>query len=224
MIPVEMHIVWEQWGRFIWWTGQNAGAIQALSSVGILLLTATLTYVTWKYVQLTSTIANLTRSQLEHDLFPKVAFPKFDIDASSLVAHATIRNAGSRPFRVISIGVACFDAKAKQPLYPRMELSEYRDTVLAPGSDLSFDARFGLVLQLSAPEHANATEAVRRYHIWLELWCCDLANQQDHTYIYRADTRDILYYKGKMTPEQINERFTIAANHGIKIPDILKRH
>jgi hypothetical protein len=107
-----------------------------------------------------------------------------------------------------------------------MELSEYRDTVLAPGSDLSFDARFGLVLKLSAPEHANTntTEAVRRYHIWLEVWCCDLANQQDHTYIYRADTREIFYYKGKMTPEQLNERFTIAANHGIKIPDILKRH
>jgi hypothetical protein len=124
MIPVDMHVVWDQWGRFIWWAGQNAGAIQALSGVGILLLTGAITYVTWKYVQLTSTIVNLTRSQLEHDLLPKVAFPKFDIDASSLVAHATIRNAGSRPFRIISIGVACFDGKAKQPLYPRMELSE----------------------------------------------------------------------------------------------------
>jgi hypothetical protein len=72
-----------------------------------------------------------------------------------------------------------------------MELSEYRDTVLSPGYDLSFDARFGLVLQLSTPEHVNATEAVRRYYIWLQLWCCDLAKQQDHTYIYRADTRDI---------------------------------
>jgi hypothetical protein len=187
-------------------------------------LTAGLTYVTWKYVHLTSTIANLTRSQLEYDLLPKVAFPKFDIDASSLLVHATIRNAGSRPFRVISIGVTCFDAKAKQPLYPRMELSAYRDAVLAPGSDLSFDAPFGLIVRLSAPEHANATEAVRRYNVWLELWCCDLGNQQDHTYIYRADTHDILYYKGKMTPEQLNERFIIAANHGIKIPDILKRH
>ena len=67
----------------MWWTGQNAGAIQALSGVGVLLLTAALTYVTWKYVQLTSTIASLTRSQLEHDLLPKVAFPRFDIDAST---------------------------------------------------------------------------------------------------------------------------------------------
>lgn len=219
-----MNIVWEEWGRFIWWTGQNAGAIQALSGVGILLLTAGLTYVTCKYVRLTSAIANLTRSQLEYDLLPKVALPKFDIDASSLLVRATIRNAGSRPFRVISIGIACFDAKAEQPLYPRMELSEYRDAVLAPGSDLSIDAPFGLIVRLNAPEHANATEALRRYHVWLELWCCDLGNQQDHTYIYRADTHDVLYYKGKITPEQLNERFTIAANHGIKIPDILKRH
>jgi hypothetical protein len=58
----------EQWGRFVWWTGQSASAIQAVSAVGTLILTAALTYVTWKYVRLTSTIALLTRSQFENDV------------------------------------------------------------------------------------------------------------------------------------------------------------
>src|SRR5262245_43445932 len=127
-----MDFIGQQWGRFIWWTGQNSGAIQAMSGVGTLLLTAALTYVTWKYVQLTSAIASLNRSQLElnqrqfeHDLQPQVGFPSFEVDAPRLVAKASIRNAGSRPFRVISIGVACFDARAKQPLFPRIELSPY---------------------------------------------------------------------------------------------------
>src|ERR1700692_2768567 len=106
-----MNFIGEQWGRFVWWAGQNAGAIQAMTGVGTLLLTAVLAYITWKYVRLTGTIALVTRSQYASDHLPKLSFPKFDIDASMLAAHVTVRNEGSRPFRVISLSVAPFDKK-----------------------------------------------------------------------------------------------------------------
>jgi len=94
-----------------------------------------------------------------------------------------------------------------------MELSQYRDTIVSPTDELVFDVRFGLILKLGAPEHANAVESLRRLNIWLIVWCFDFADYQDHTFVYRADTRDVLYFKGRITPELLDERFATAATH-----------
>jgi hypothetical protein len=45
-----------EWGRFIFWLGQNTAAVQALSSAANVLLTLALVGVTYRYVSLTKGI------------------------------------------------------------------------------------------------------------------------------------------------------------------------
>ena len=45
-----------EWGRLIWWLGQNSAAIQAVAALTTVVLTGVLISVTMRYVSLTQKI------------------------------------------------------------------------------------------------------------------------------------------------------------------------
>jgi hypothetical protein len=65
-----------QWGRFMWWLaqGQNAGAVQAVSSVVVVVLTVALILVTARYVRLTGKSLALSSRHFSAIFQPRFKF------------------------------------------------------------------------------------------------------------------------------------------------------
>jgi HAMP domain-containing protein len=61
-----------EWGRLIWWLGQNAAAIQALTAIVVVLLTAALVFVTSWYVRLTREMSQTMNQQLAAASIPDI--------------------------------------------------------------------------------------------------------------------------------------------------------
>lgn len=205
-----MDITFGQWGRLLWWLGQgqNAAAVQALSAVATVMLTGLIAFVTWKYVSLTGKYVNLTRAAVDltkagfqAEMHPKLAFSLGEPAGDLVNFTASIRNAGSRPIRIISLGVFCFDVKNAEPLFPRMELDNYRDVTLAPSDQLPVVVSAELILKLS--DFGNRSDATT----WVTVWCCDIANSADHTFVYRTESGDVLYFPGPIQWKAVEERF-----------------
>ncbi len=88
-----------EWGRFVWWAGQNSGAIQALTSIVTVILTAILAYVTYRYVLLTNTLASNSQKQLLLVAHPNPAV-ETNLHPKSREIRITIANHGAYPFKI----------------------------------------------------------------------------------------------------------------------------
>jgi hypothetical protein len=53
-----------EWGRFVWWLGQNAAAIQAFASLITVILTFVLVRITAEYVRLNARMSRSAEAQL----------------------------------------------------------------------------------------------------------------------------------------------------------------
>lgn len=198
-----MDTTFGQWGRLIWWLaqGQNAAAIQALSAAATLALTIVIACITFKYVKLTSGSVELARAQFRADLQPKLTFSITRSGSSPQPSQAMIVNVGSRALRIISIGISLFDQKNVQPISPRIELSRWRDVTLVPSDKLTFDVNSELILSIA--KHAE----LRHLATWLEVYCADVLNLADHTFMYRCESSDVLYFNGPVQWTVLEERF-----------------
>ena len=61
-----------QWGRFIWWLGQNSAAVQALAAVVTVLLTGVLIFVTIRYVLLTRKLVEASEASIRAGFMPDI--------------------------------------------------------------------------------------------------------------------------------------------------------
>ena len=93
-------IMGNQWGRFIWWLGQNSAAVQALAAVATVVLTGVLIFVTIRYVSLTQKILEAGEASIRAGFLP-------DINASIDFTHPRrdelsvyVQNVGESPIRV----------------------------------------------------------------------------------------------------------------------------
>jgi len=62
----------QQWERLVWWSGQNSAAIQALSSIAVVVLTAVLGGITLYYALITGRMARTMERQIEFSFQPNV--------------------------------------------------------------------------------------------------------------------------------------------------------
>src|SRR5712691_4548950 len=86
--------------RFMYWTGQNSAAIQALSSVVTVFLTALLAGVTYWYVHLTNRLARTAQIQLESLLQPDVEF-EINLAMTTSEGNFSIKNKTAAPIKIL---------------------------------------------------------------------------------------------------------------------------
>ena len=89
-----------QWGRFVWWLGQNSAAVQALAAVATVVLTCVLILVTRRYVLLTQKILEAGEASICALFLP-------DINAGIEFTHPRraelsvwVENVGESPIRL----------------------------------------------------------------------------------------------------------------------------
>jgi hypothetical protein len=112
-----------------------------------------------------------------------------------------VSNVGSRAFRIISIGVGLFDLDTFDAIYPRMEVSRYRDVVISPTTPLTFEIDSKLILGIADRKSHGG------YATWISVHCADTLNSADHTFIYRCESGDVLYFVGSVTWDILETRF-----------------
>jgi hypothetical protein len=61
-----------EWGRFVWWLNQNAGAVQAMAAVATVVLTAALILVTIRYVSLTAKLLEASEASARANFLPDI--------------------------------------------------------------------------------------------------------------------------------------------------------
>ena len=99
----------QQWGRFIWWLGQNFVAVVEM------LLTAVLAYFNYRYIKLTSELARSAREQSDSAgrQLRLLAHPnpvvKVTIDRQKRSVCVEITNRGAYPFRLENAEIAAND-------------------------------------------------------------------------------------------------------------------
>lgn len=98
-----------EWGRFVGWLGQNAAAVQALSALATVLLTAVLAGATIRYIILTARLAKQSGKQTEQSKqqLLLIAHPNIFVHTHVERQERTIRleitNRGAYPFRLDNV-------------------------------------------------------------------------------------------------------------------------
>jgi len=118
------------WNSFGWWAGQNAGAIQAISSVVTVVLTAVLAIVTYCYVRLTRELAANSHKQLL-----LLANPNLAVEikvASEREVCIRIENRGTYPFRLRNGEIQARDEDGKDFT---IRLRELDGVIVGAGDD-----------------------------------------------------------------------------------------
>lgn len=89
-----------QWGRFIWWLGQNSAAVQALAAVATVALTGVLIFVTMRYVSLTQKILEAGEASMRAGFLPDIsAYIDFTHPRRDELS-VYVKNVGESPIRV----------------------------------------------------------------------------------------------------------------------------
>ena len=95
-----------QWGRFIWWLGQNAAVAQIFLAFAAVLLTAVLAYFNRRYISLTSELARSAgeQSASAEQQLRLLAHPnpivEVTVDPKQRTVSVEIINRGAYPFRL----------------------------------------------------------------------------------------------------------------------------
>ena len=96
---MQQSLTWLQ--QLLFWLNHNQGAIQAFSSVAIMLLTAVIAFATWKYARLTQGLLALSKQQFQRQWQPLLEFELSKADPHR--AELKLLNMGSNPIVVTEL-------------------------------------------------------------------------------------------------------------------------
>lgn len=163
-----------EWGRFIWWLGQNASAIQALAAIATTLLTLALVWATSKYVVLTQRILATSEKQLIAQYQPHV---KITLNATLWTGEVkfTIQNAGTRTIKLVAVNVG-WTYPDNPLMWGRLGMKIQNRTVLEPAESISFDTKIRRDIEEVPAEFFN--------EITIYVDCADLNAPEKHSFSY----------------------------------------
>ena len=185
-----------EWGRLLWWSGQNSNAIQALSAIAIVGLTAALSGITLYYSRLTRRMAIAMEKQIEFSFQPNVAtsitFRAAGESSSlgvrqedSIYANVIVENKGSVPLKLDSLTMIVIFEKA---LFADASaiVGDASNLVLMPGSHKEFRLLANVPIDASRAKH----------HRRVILKCTDLTGLSKHTFEISDADSDVTHYLG----------------------------
>jgi hypothetical protein len=164
------------------WLNDNAGAVQAVTALAIMVLTAVLGGVTYWYAKLTQRMALTLEQQLVASFYPDVELVLKDKMQGSGVAfgeeHASVsgtivvKNKGNVPIKVISVAMkVVYDAAA----FPPQTLTvDAKHRVVSSSQTTEF-----LLLTLEVPVGGSRGS---NYEQIAQIHCSDLAGVSKHTF------------------------------------------
>src|ERR1700693_1869035 len=100
-----------EWGRFVWWLNQNSGAIQALTSVVVVLLTIILAYCTVRALRTSDRALKISQGQLQAMLQPIVELAFTAANNGEMVAFDKTTHWQSGVLDIKNVGGALFKIK-----------------------------------------------------------------------------------------------------------------
>jgi hypothetical protein len=109
-----------QWCRLIFWLGQNSSAVQALTSIVTVILTAVLACITYRYMNLTRELARSAREQsaCAAQQLRMLAHPnpslEVQTDRKERSVSIKIINRGAYPFRIDNAVIDATDDEGKR--------------------------------------------------------------------------------------------------------------
>ena len=96
-----MNDVVTQWGRFIYWLGQNAPAVQGFTAIITVVLTIVLIAVTIQYVKLTRGILEASEASMRSSFLPDLD-GRIEVDSARRdQLYISVANGGLPPFRIV---------------------------------------------------------------------------------------------------------------------------
>jgi len=181
-----------EWGRFIWWLGQNAAAIQALAAIVVVLLTVALVFVTGRYVRLTREMSQTMRQQLAAAFQPNIGIMfaqplrseswNNGVASDGIADTLQIQNRSASPLKLHSVHISISFGDSR---YQRCDKDfPFEDIVISPDyiKQIHFD--------ITVPHTASQN---RFYKLALVV-CSDLADVNEHWFI-KVDKGEISHHQ-----------------------------
>ena len=146
----------DQLGRFVWWLNQNSGAIQAVTSIVIALLTVVLAYCTVRALSTSNRALTISQGQLQAMLQPTaelaftpavhgemVGFGKRTFNQGGVL---DIKNVGTAPFKIQEVFIVVRERSDEdRDSQYEVAIAKYTNRVITPTAALSerivFDIR-----------------------------------------------------------------------------------
>lgn len=175
--------------NFLHWMNCNAGAIQALGGIVILVLTAALVCVTWWYATLTRDMASTLKAQLAASFQPNIEMKLSDrfqgigislgVRDESVSGTITVINKGDLPVKVVAVAMKLVYDKNAFPVQTMSE--DARSRVVSPGKSTQFK------LNMNVPLDGGSTEP---YDQIAQIHCSDLAGVSQHSFSISSREQD----------------------------------
>jgi hypothetical protein len=171
------------------WLNQNAGAVQAIMAIIIVLLTAALTGVTWWYASLTRRMASTMERQLGASFQPNIGMAltnrfqgehrdRGGTESESVMGTITITNNGDLPLKVVAIAMKLLYDNDVFPA--QMTKEDARQRVVSPGGA----TQFHLTLDVPLGSSRVGYEQIAQIH------CSDLAGVSKHSFSVSSRVKD----------------------------------
>jgi hypothetical protein len=185
----------QEWQRLVWWSGQNSAAIQALSAIAIVVLTAVLGGITLYYALITGRMARTMERQIEFSFQPNVLTAiTFQAEGGgtafglrhedTVYADIKVENKSNVPIKLVSVGML---VKFDNGVFPdSWSIKEAGDIVLAPGAHKEFS------MMVDVPPRATRANYTRR----VNLKCTDLSGVSRHTFSISDANADVSHSLG----------------------------
>jgi hypothetical protein len=163
------------------WLNRNAPAVQALSALLVLLVTMVLSYLTWRYVQLTRKISETSLRQLSASSQPSVSLQilgyVFIAGNHPLIVTGTVgvNNLGNAPFKIRSLSVVIRFRTASEYEQTPYPIKDIDGLVVIP--DKVSVQNFRAETNISSNQHDGITLAIA-------MDCTDLAGVSQHSFFF----------------------------------------
>jgi hypothetical protein len=172
------------------WLNQNAGAVQAVMAVIIVVLTAALVGVTCWYAGLTRRMALTMEQQLAASFHPDIEMTltnrfqgkgsNFGVQSESVSGTIVVTNRGTLPLKVVSAAMKLVYDKNAFP--DQRTTMDAQQRVISPGKT----AEFTMILDVPL----GASQAA--YEQWAQIHCSDLAGVSKHSFSVSDRNKDVV--------------------------------
>jgi hypothetical protein len=174
------------------WMNQNAGAVQAITAIVIVLFTGVLIAVTWWYAKLTRRMALTLEKQLASSFQPHIEMTLADRiraqrndgqgnQSEAVSGTITVRNKGNLPLKIVSVSMKLIYDKVAFPV--QTTTIDAKSRVIAPGEATQF-----ILMTIDVPP--GGSEAP--YEQIAQIHCCDLAGVSKHSFSVSSRQKDQL--------------------------------
>jgi hypothetical protein len=181
------------------WLNENAGGVQAITAIVIVVLTAALVWVTWRYVTLTKSMALTLREQLAASFQPNVEMTLTDRFrgqgnehgrySETVAGTIIVRNKGNLPLKVVTVAMKLIYDGAAFPV--QTVTVDAKQRVVAPDETTQF-----ILLTIDLPPGGSTAP----YEQIAQIHCSDLAGVSKHSFSVSSREENRTYQSSGFQP------------------------